>query len=209
MVAVGAPGLSWVARSFHSVGTEGSLDGLQPCLLNGPCLALCSLDQAVEVLPRGSRASAKAQPERAFARDAHEESLEFQHIAQWRALSESSIWREATKSFADARKRVLHPVALDSEAPHDGLQRDEVLVNLGRDLREVACRGTGVCDASRQARPSHTRGVVVPEVDGEERSLHALARRPPLTQRMLCGFRLPKATRSSERRTAGSSVAAR
>ena len=91
------------------------------------------------MLPRGSRSLARRlQPERAFARDAHEECFEFQDIAQWLGLSEPSIWLEPTKALADARKRILHPVALDSEAPHDALERDEVLVNLGRDPREIA-----------------------------------------------------------------------
>ncbi len=62
-------------------------------------------------------------------------------------------------------------------APHDRFQLDEILFDLGRDLPDVARRGVGPGDASRQSCPGDARGVVIPQVDGEERSRHALTRR--------------------------------
>jgi hypothetical protein len=47
-------------------------------------------------------------------------------------------------------------------APHDRFQLDEVLFDLQRDLPEVACRGVGAGDASRQSCPGDARGVVIP-----------------------------------------------
>ena len=89
---------------------------MQPRLLDNPPLALCSLGQPLEVLRGDRRAGTKAQPERPFARDAHDEGFELQEVAQWRALSKPAVWFQPTKSFADARERILRPVALDSEA---------------------------------------------------------------------------------------------
>ena len=49
--------------------------------------------------------------------------------------SKPAVWFQPTKSLADARERILRPVALDSEGPHDSLQRDEVLFDLERTRR--------------------------------------------------------------------------
>ena len=114
------------SSSTLSVGTEGSSDGKQPCLLHNPELTLGSLDQTLEILRRGGRSGTKAQPERFLACDADDKGFELQDVAEWRALSKPSVGFQPTKSFADPRERILPPIALDSEAPHDSLQRAQI-----------------------------------------------------------------------------------
>ena len=135
---------------------------MQPCVLNDRPLAFCSFDKTLQILARGRRADAKAEPERAFSRDTYKECFELQEVAQWRALSKPSVWLETTKSFANARERILRRVGLNAKAPHDRFERDEVLFDLQRDPAKVACGGVGAGDASRQSCPGDARGVVIP-----------------------------------------------
>lgn len=142
-------------------GTEGSSNGKQPCLLHNPELTLGSLDQTLEIRRRYGRSGTKAQPERFLACDADDKGFELQYVAEWRALSKPSVGFQPTKSFADAREHILPPIALDSEAPHDSLQRTQILFDLRRDRQKVARGGLGLGCASRESCPRDARGVMI------------------------------------------------
>lgn len=159
-----ALGLSSGSRSSStlSVGTEGSSDGKQPCLLHNPELTLGSLDQTLEILRRGGRSGTKAQPERFLACDADDKGFELQDVAEWRALSKPSVGFQPTKSFADPRERILPPIALDSEAPHDSLQRAQILFDLQRDRPKVARGGLCAGCACRESCSRDAGSVVIP-----------------------------------------------
>ncbi len=94
---------SWIARrprkrgALSARGIEGPPDGMQSCVLDNRPLAFCSLDKTLEVVTRGRRAGAEAEPERAFARDPYEKCFELQEIAQWRAFSKPSVQLEAAE----------------------------------------------------------------------------------------------------------------
>jgi hypothetical protein len=150
------------SASTFALGGEGSSNGMQPCVLDNRPLAFCSIDKTLEIVARGRRAGAEAEPERTFARDTYEECFELQEIAQWRALSKPSVWLEPPEQFANARQRILGRVGLNTKAPHDRFERDEVLFDLQRDLAKVARGGVGAGDASRQSCPGDARGVMIP-----------------------------------------------